>query len=113
MGLIEDVNFILVGDREIRRLNRRYLRHDRATDVLAFGRDPREPSAAQAPFGEVVISVETARRQAREEGHPVGREIAILATHGLLHLLGYDDRRPAARRRIWRKTETLLKKGGF
>lgn len=97
---------ILMGDAAIRRYNRRFLRHDRATDVLAF------PIEERGLLGEILVSVPTARRQAREAGHSLERELLLLATHGLLHLLGYDHERPAEAKRMWRKTERLLKRAG-
>jgi probable rRNA maturation factor len=102
-------NVCLVDDREIRRLNAQFRGHDRPTDVLSFpwqsgdgtsGVDARSPAAlggagnANREFdgfiGDIVISVETAQRQARAEGHPTETEVSWLILHGLLHLLGYD-----------------------
>ena len=75
------VNFLFVDDRVIRRYNRRYLRHDWVTDVLAF------PMKSNGVLGDVMISAETARRQARERGHPFEKELKILSLHGLLNLI--------------------------
>jgi probable rRNA maturation factor len=83
----------LVGDAEIHALNRAWRRKDRPTDVLAFAQ--REgPAAALHPgvLGDIVISVDTARRQARRGLY---RELLHLASHGLCHLLGYDHRNDA------------------
>ena len=74
----------LVSDRRIAALNRRYRRQARATDVLSFS------ARANGYLGDVVISTETARRQARRFGHSLDEEIKVLMLHGLLHLLGYD-----------------------
>ena len=63
-------------------------------------------------LGDILISTETAKRQAGDEGHSVLREVAILAIHGLLHLLGYRDKKKGERERMWRKTNELLKKVG-
>lgn len=86
------VSVALVNDECIRDLNRRFLGRDRATDVLAFplGRD--QPGA----WGEVVVSVDTARRQAQERNGDLGEELLLLAVHGTLHLLGRDDDTPEA-----------------
>jgi len=82
-----EVSLTLVGDREIRALNARYRGVSRATDVLAF------PLAGPAAvLGEAIISVETARRQARTLGHSLGEELDLLCCHACLHLVGYDDR---------------------
>src|SRR5215468_9982082 len=85
-----EVSLRLVGDAQIHALNRGYRRKDRPTDVLAFAQ--REgPTAAVHPalLGDIVISVDTARRQARRGLY---RELIHLASHGLCHLLGYDHR---------------------
>lgn len=92
-----DFNVCFVDDREIRRLNVAYLGRRRPTDVLSFpwpGTGRMKAGAANAEFanflGDVAISVETARRNARREGHSTRHEIRWLILHGLLHLLGYD-----------------------
>ena len=74
----------LVSDRRIAALNHRYRRQPRPTDVLSF------PARRNGYLGDVVISAETARRQARRYGHSLVEEIKLLILHGLLHLLGYD-----------------------
>ena len=94
---------LVTGDRELRRLNLQFLGKDHATDVLSF------PSGEQGgDLGEIAISAERAAGQARQFGHPVEQEIAILMLHGLLHLLGMDharDRGRMARAEAgWRKT---------
>ena|SRR5579862_2344517 len=92
-----DVTVVVTNDRAIRGLNRRYRGIDRATDVLSF--DIGDGRTVGEPFGDVVISVETARRQAREYGAPLKAELLRLLVHGALHLCGYDHReqREAAR----------------
>lgn len=80
-----EVSVVLAGDRLLRRLNRDFRGKDRPTDVLSF------PGAGgEEGLGDVVISVPTAERNARSEGHTVQRELDILALHGFLHVLGYD-----------------------
>lgn len=96
-----EVTVALVDDAVIRRLNRRFLGKDRPTDVLAFPGD--------SPYlGDVAISVERARVQARRAGHPVAAEVALLAAHGVLHLLGYDDRTRRHRAELMRRQRALL-----
>jgi probable rRNA maturation factor len=73
-----------VSDRKIRELNRQFRRIDKATDVLSF------PTDEQNELGDIAISVQTAARQARENGLTLNEEIAQLLLHGLLHLVGYD-----------------------
>ena len=86
IGLGGEVSVLLTGDEAIRKLNRQYRHKDAATDVLSF------PAAAIAEgiAGDLVISVETAVRQADERDHPLEMEIKLLLLHGLLHLAGYD-----------------------
>jgi probable rRNA maturation factor len=91
---------VFTDDDEIRTLNRDYRRHDRATDVLSFhlqelgGAD--DPAGDGAELGDIVISVETARRRAH--GRRLPGELERLAIHGLCHLFGYDHERPAQAR---------------
>jgi probable rRNA maturation factor len=91
----ESFSAVLVSDRRIRELNRRYRKRSAATDVLSF------PLRENGYLGEVVISASTARRQARRYRHRVEEEVKLLLLHGVLHLLGYDhetDRGQMARR---------------
>ena len=83
-----DFTVALVSDRRIRALNRRYRKQARPTDVLSF---PLQTSSRTNGYlGDVVISVETARRNTRRCRHSAQEEIKLLILHGLLHLLGYD-----------------------
>jgi rRNA maturation RNase YbeY len=72
----------------MRRINRKYLRHASDTDVLTFPLE--EDSGIE---GEIYVNLDRARRQADEEGVPLGEEVARLVIHGALHLIGYDDRK--------------------
>ncbi|MBV8082700.1 MAG: rRNA maturation RNase YbeY [Candidatus Eremiobacteraeota bacterium] len=102
-----DVSLVLTSDAVIRSLNRRYRNRDVPTDVLAFelgeGANPGEP------FGDVVVSLDSARRQARAYGATLHEELLRLIIHGTLHLCGYDhhERRHAAR--MHALTRRLLK----
>lgn len=106
-----EVGVALVGDADIRRLNRRFLRKDRPTDVLAFPLERGMPG--DQLLGEVVISVDRARVQARRVRHPLQTEISLLAVHGVLHLLGYDDTTPAAAARMARRQRQLMERMGI
>jgi probable rRNA maturation factor len=99
----------LTTDRRIRALNRRWLRKDKATDVLSFPGGP-PPPGWPGPFvlGDIVISLDTARRQAKGEGRTLGGELDRYLAHGLLHLLGHDHRLPAEARRMAALEERLL-----
>jgi len=91
------VSVLLTTDRRIRTMNRLFRGVDKATDVLSFpaldlsqsGPAPTAP-ASQRICGDLAISIETARRQAAEQGHALACELKILILHGLLHLAGYD-----------------------
>jgi probable rRNA maturation factor len=80
-----EVALLLTGDRMIRALNARFRGEDRPTDVLSF-----PGPGGEAGLGDIVISVETAARNARRLGRTVPGELDVLALHGFLHLLGYD-----------------------
>ncbi|MGH7266741.1 MAG: rRNA maturation RNase YbeY [Candidatus Rokuibacteriota bacterium] len=99
----QEVSLTLVDDRQIRRLNARYRGVPRRTDVLAF------PLGGPAPvLGEAIISVETARRQARRLGHSLRAEMDLLCCHACLHLVGYDDRDPVEGRLMHAREMALL-----
>ena len=91
-----EVDITIVDDEEIHQLNRDYRNVDRPTDVLSFALDEDDeddPELLEGQLhllGDIIISAETATRQAEEFGHGLEREIVYLAVHGLLHLLGYD-----------------------
>ena len=105
-----EVTLLLVGDRRIHELNRRWRGVDRPTDVLAFPqREGEGGDLHPGVLGDVVISVATAARQAREAGRPLADELDLLAVHGVLHLAGYDhEAGPAAARKMRRREAALL-----
>jgi probable rRNA maturation factor len=86
------VDVAVVGDAEIRRLNARYRGIARRTDVLAFPLEA--PDAPGQLLGQIVVSADAARRQARRLRVAPALELDLLVTHGTLHLVGYDDRDP-------------------
>ena len=96
-----EVNVLVTNDTEIHALNRETRRVDRATDVLSFpafalrpgelpGPEDADPGTGLVPLGDMVLSLEHAAAQAKEYGHSNRRELAYLAVHSVLHLLGYD-----------------------
>jgi probable rRNA maturation factor len=85
LGVCGELAVVLAGDRLLRRLNREYRGKDQPTDVLSF-----PGGGGEAGLGDVVISVETARRNARGLGRTLPQELDVLVLHGLLHVLGYD-----------------------
>jgi probable rRNA maturation factor len=94
-NLDSETSVLYVDDAEMREMNLRFRKIDRPTDVLSFAM--REGGEAGPPvpllselLGDIVVSLETAQRQAEKRGHSLRREIAILLIHGMLHLLGHD-----------------------
>lgn len=106
-----ELSVLLCDDTTIRTLNRDYRDIDRPTDVLAFpqeeGLDPGIASLPPRILGDVVISLETARRQAQAEGRTIASEVTMLLGHGLLHLLGYDHRTEVEERSMKARTDAL------
>lgn len=84
--LPEEIDVVLVSDRRISELHRKFMRLSAPTDVITF------------QHGEIVISVDTAEGQAAEHGTSLDSELKLYLLHGLLHLRGYDDRTPDASR---------------
>ncbi|HLG19283.1 MAG TPA: rRNA maturation RNase YbeY [Bdellovibrionota bacterium] len=84
-----EVSLALVSDRKIQRLNRRYRKTNRPTDVLSFAQEE-SPKHGARLLGDIVLSVQSARRQAHERKCSLEEECDLLAVHGLLHLLGHD-----------------------
>ena len=84
-----EVHVLLTGDDRVRELNRSYRDRDSSTDVLSFPDGDRLPNG-RTLLGQIVISLDTARRQARQAGLSEERELQELVIHGTLHLLGYD-----------------------
>lgn len=84
-----EVSIALVRDARMKALNLRFRGKRGTTDILTFGADP-EGAGEPRPLGELVISVDQARRQAGHERHSVATEIRYLIVHGVLHAFGYD-----------------------
>lgn len=105
-----EVSIILVTDNYIRNLNRKYRGVEEATDVLAFPIQEGEFSGLHPHLlGDVVISVDRAKEQAGEFKHGFEEELSLLTIHGLLHLLGYDDRTPESRRKMKVREKEILR----
>lgn len=102
-----ELSLVLVNDMYIRNLNWKYRRKDSPTDVLAFPmRDSRGLSGVI--LGDVVISVETAAREAKKRKKDLQDELDLYFVHGILHLLGYDDEKPRARKKMKDKEKELM-----
>ena len=132
---------VFASDAQVHALNKRFLSHDRQTDVISFnypriripgGAKKIKSPAGQAartgrpalrglggggqkaddsfPFGDVYISLGVAKRQAKAMKHPLLREAVTLAVHGSLHLVGYDDGKPADKVRMFKRQDALVAK---
>lgn len=120
-----EVSILLVDDEKIREINNEHRQIDKATDVLSFPVvDIREGEIVSDTgdfnldeelllLGDIIISLETAKRQADEYGHSFEREIAFLTTHGVFHLLGYDHMEKEEEEKMLYKQETVLRKLGL
>lgn len=92
------MSVLVTGDRQIRRINKRFLKHDFATDVVSFD------------TGDLVVSADFAKRYAKQNGIPYKEELARYLVHGTLHLLGYDDKKTKDHARMHKRQEAILKK---
>ena len=102
------VSVTLVGDDGIANLNQQYLGHEGPTDVISF------PLFEQGerPVGDIYIGAAQARRQAQDLGIPLRQELARLAIHGTLHVLGYEhpDNEERENSELWRLQEAILRR---
>ena len=104
-----ELSILLVDNSQIQKLNRLWRKKDHPTDVLAFaqregeGADPADPV-----LGDIVISVEQAKKQAEAQGHSLEKELDILLIHGILHLLGYEHEHGGRQAKKMREKEKEL-----
>ncbi|MGI2904306.1 rRNA maturation RNase YbeY [Tolypothrix sp. VBCCA 56010] len=113
---IYEIGLRLTDDAEIQTLNAQYRQQNKPTDVLSFATSEVdfpdfEEITASVPLylGDIVISVDTAKRQAQQQGHSLATELAWLAAHGLLHLLGWDHPDEETETRMLKQQAILLK----
>lgn len=104
-----ELSLVVVGTRRSRTLNRRYLGHDYATNVLSF---PAVSVGAVRQLGDIVICPAVLRREARAQGKSRRAHWMHLYVHGVLHLLGHDHERPAQARRMERREVSVLRSFG-
>ena len=106
------LSLVITDDEAVQELNRQFRDVDAPTDVLAFGSgeegDFVTPLGESAYLGDVVISYPRAVAQAEEYGQSINRELALLAVHGVLHLLGYDHVDEAGRTEMWARQNEVL-----
>lgn len=103
-----EIELTTCGDEEIHRINREFRGIDRPTDVLSFPMLEFEMPEVYVSLGSIIISVETARRQAEEYGHSLKRELCFLCAHSALHLLGYDHETEDERAEMEAKQREIL-----
>jgi probable rRNA maturation factor len=89
---INEVSIAIIDDDAMRTLNRQFRKKNKTTDVLTFPADASDgdPQAHGRPLGDIVISIDQARRQAADQRHSLATEVRYLVLHGILHALGYD-----------------------
>lgn len=109
------VTVLLTGDARLRELNRDFAGEDHVTDVLSFGAEAVDDFPHQEGgdmkrdrLGDIAISVPQTKRQAIDKGVTFKRELAMLAIHGTMHLLGYDHAEPDDERVMFGKTDDAL-----
>lgn len=121
-GITEDyeVSITLVDNETIREINREYRNKDAVTDVISFalneeGEDELKiiGGAAEQLLGDIIISIPQASEQAESYGHSFERELAFLAVHGFLHLLGYDHLTEEEEKTMFAKQEDILQAYGL
>jgi probable rRNA maturation factor len=107
-----NLGVIVLDDRRMARMHRRFLGAAGTTDVITF--DLRQPgsTAGRRIDAELYVCLDEARRQARARAIPVEHELLLYMVHGLLHLLGYDDHDPAGHRRMHRREDAILRRLG-
>ncbi len=120
-----EVNVVLTGNEEIHQINKKFRNIDRPTDVLSFPAIDYEsssdfnhleqymeyfnPETGELLLGDIMISIEQAKKQAEEYNHSLEREIAFLTAHSMLHLCGYDHMEEEERVIMEEKQEAILK----
>ena len=92
------ISLVIVGNARIKDLNEKYLKRNQVTDVLAFD------------YGEIFVCLSQAKKQAKQLGHPLEKELAILLIHGILHLAGYNDATKIDYNKMMKMQESIFNK---
>ena len=115
-----EVSLSFVTDEEIREINRNFRGIDKATDVLSFPQidydnddEVMTNEKGEIVLGDIIISLDTAKRQAEEYGHSLNREICFLTVHSMLHLLGYDHMTEEDEKEMFDKQTAVLDMAGI
>lgn len=99
----KSLSIVIVSDRAMKDYNWRFHHVNTPTDVLSF-----DSPAGDDYLGDIIISYDTAKENARQVGWAVSQELELLVTHGVLHLLGYDDSDPLDRERMWARQAAIM-----
>lgn len=115
---LENVSFnlIIVDNEYIHELNKTYRNIDRETDVITFALEDEDTIIIpdeERILGDIYISIDKAKQQAKEYGHSLLRELSFLAVHGFYHLLGYDHQTPEEEKVMFQKQEEVLESYGI
>lgn len=108
-----ELTILLSNDVQLRELNLQWMGINAPTDVLSFPSDETDPETGSRYLGDILISVETAARQAARAGHPVEAEVQLLTVHGILHLLGHDHAEEEEKARMWAAQAEILETLGL
>ncbi len=113
-----EVSVTIVDNEEIRKINNKFRNIDRATDVLSFplidfDNESLPDDGSKIYLGDIIISIERAKEEAKEYGHSIDREIGFLTAHSMLHLLGYDHMVPEEEKEMFAKQEEILNNLGL
>ncbi len=106
-----ELNIVFTDNKKIKEMNKTFLGHNYATDVLSFSYH--EPACKGSIIGEIIISAEMALKLAKKHKYPVEGEIALYLAHGLLHLLGYNDKHKKDARKMHQREGELLLSFGY
>lgn len=108
-----DITLVIEDDTFISDLNKTYRGQNKPTDVLSFNLDQIDPETGRHYLGDIIISIETAKRQAAARSAPLIEELSLLLVHGILHLLGFDHDDKNSRERMWQKQREILQSSGI
>ena len=111
-----EISIAIVGDDEIKRLNKQFLNHDTTTDCLSFDLSDELKSTKEnrsSKIIELIVNGEMAARQANQRGHSGRAELALYITHGLLHQLGFDDSTKTRAKKMHDKEDEILQQLGY
>lgn len=110
-GKNAELSIVFADNKRIKEINRTFLGHNYATDVLSF--PYQEPSLKNNITGEIIISVEMAAKLAQKRGYSIEGEVALYLVHGLLHLIGYDDKHKRDAKKMHQREGELLSDFGY